>query len=200
MLLHGWRAPGDDLVPLARQLAAPGTRFLVPAGPLPEPNGGRAWWSLDTNERPAHAWSDELPPGHRPNGQVAAARGAVQALLRDARRRYAPESTAIVGFSQGAMLALDVAIAAAPEVDRVAVLSGVLLADTLPNLRARPPSAARPAVFVAHGSADSAVPFGAGQSIRSVLEPRGYAVTWHPFDGGHEIPSAVISALRAFLT
>jgi phospholipase/carboxylesterase len=199
VLLHGWRAHGDDLVPLARQLARPGMRFLVPAAPLREPNGGRAWWSLDTDERPAQVWGDELPAHHRPNRQVTAAREAVQALLHDARRRYAPESTALVGFSQGAMLALDVAIAGAPEVDRVAVLSGALLADTLDSERARSPSAARPALFVAHGRADSAVPFGAGQGIRSVLQPRGYRVDWHVFDGGHEIPSAVVSALRAFL-
>src|ERR1700748_2641501 len=33
VLLHGWGAPGDDLVPLAEALARPGTRFFTPAAP-----------------------------------------------------------------------------------------------------------------------------------------------------------------------
>jgi phospholipase/carboxylesterase len=46
VLLHGWRAPGDDLVPLAEDLVRPGTRCFVPEGPLVELGGGRAWWHL----------------------------------------------------------------------------------------------------------------------------------------------------------
>jgi phospholipase/carboxylesterase len=199
VLLHGWGARGDDLVPLARALSRPGARFLVPAAPLSESGGGRAWWHLDPNTRPAHAASDELPKGHRPSPQLTASREAVQALLRDAKQRYAPESIAIGGFSQGAMLSLDVALAADPPVDRVAVLSGVLLADSLPALHAHAPNPARPSVLVTHGSADTIVPFRGGQSIASVLEPRGYRVTWVPFEGGHEIPPLVVTRLREFL-
>lgn len=199
MLLHGWGASGDDLVPLARTLAGPGTRFLVPAAPLAESNGGRAWWHFHGGNRPPHAWKDELPAGHHANAQVTAARQAVQALLRDAKRQYAPESIAIAGFSQGAMLALDVALAADPAIDRVAVLSGVLLADSLALLHASASEGPRPAVFIAHGSSDAVVPFRAAESIPLILEPRGYRVTWAPFDGGHEIPREVVSRLREFL-
>ena len=35
VVLHGWGAPGDDLVPLAEALARPGVRFFVPAGRCP---------------------------------------------------------------------------------------------------------------------------------------------------------------------
>ena len=199
VLLHGWGARGDDLVPLARALARPGARFLMPAAPLPESGGGRAWWHLDPQTRPAHALSDELPEGHRPSAPLAASREAVQALLRDAKERYAPDSIAVGGFSQGAMLSLDVALAADPAVDRVAVLSGVLLADSLPALRAQPPGAARPAVLVTHGSSDPILPFRSAERIASVLEPRGYRVTWLPFEGGHEIPPLVVTRLREFL-
>src|SRR6185436_6402729 len=51
VLLHGFGAPGDDLVPLARELdAPPGTRFVFPEAPLrlpPQYGGGRAWWMID---------------------------------------------------------------------------------------------------------------------------------------------------------
>ena len=52
VVLHGWGAPGDDLVPLAEALQRPGVRFFVPAAPLPEMGGGRAWWHLDPYARP----------------------------------------------------------------------------------------------------------------------------------------------------
>jgi phospholipase/carboxylesterase len=197
LLLHGWRAQGNDLVGLARELAHARARFLVPAAPLAEPGGGRAWWRLDGADRPAHVWKDELPPDFRPNAGVAAARQAVQAVLRDARQRYAPDSIALVGFSQGAMLALDVALAADPPVDRVAVLSGVLLADALPALHVKKP--ALPAVFVSHGRSDPVLPFAGGASIETVLAPYGYQVKFVPFEGGHQIPRTVVEQLRAFL-
>jgi phospholipase/carboxylesterase len=197
VLLHGFRAHGDDLVPLARRLAQPRTRFLVPAAPLSEPNGGRAWWRLDGGSRPAPAWKDDVSPEHLPNPQVSAARQAIQALLRDARQRYAPDTIAIAGFSQGAMLALDVAIAAEPPVARVAALSGVVLADSLPALHRGQPSP--PAVFVSHGRKDPVLPFAGGASIETVLGAHGYRVTFAPFDGGHEIPAAVVAELGRFL-
>src|SRR5690606_6768303 len=154
------------------------------------PAGGRAWWHLDQPDRPAHAWSDELPPSFRPNRSVERARHAVQSLLRGARQRYAPESVALVGFSQGGMLALDVALQRDPRVDRVAVLSGVLIADSLPALHAAQPP--HPRVFISHGKSDPVLPFQGGASIRTILEPRGFPISWHPFRGGHEIPRDVV--------
>src|SRR5258708_37201921 len=78
IVLHGWGAPGDDLVPLAEALNRPGVRFFVPAAPLSEVGGGRAWWHLDPNTRPPHASTDQPPPGFLPTPAAAAARTAVQ--------------------------------------------------------------------------------------------------------------------------
>jgi phospholipase/carboxylesterase len=196
VLLHGWGAPGDDLVSLARELARPRTRFLVPAAPLPERGGGRAWWHIDTG-RPAKVDTDELPAAFQPSAQVAASRRALQELLREAVQRYAPESVAVAGFSQGAQLALDLALAADPRVDRVGVLSGALLADSLAALHAAKPP--WPAVFVSHGQTDRVLPFSGGKSIETLLARRGYPVTFFPFPGGHAIPPEVVAALGRFL-
>src|SRR5688572_27841194 len=69
ILLHGFSAAGDVLVPLGQRLARPGVRFLVPAAPLPQGNG-RAWWYFDPADRPAQAWSDQLPEGYREHPRV----------------------------------------------------------------------------------------------------------------------------------
>ena len=51
ILLHGFGAPGDDLLVLADVLSsAAGTRWIFPEGPLPLNMGlgaSRAWWLID---------------------------------------------------------------------------------------------------------------------------------------------------------
>jgi phospholipase/carboxylesterase len=196
VLLHGWGAAGDDLVPLADDLVRPGVRCFVPEGPLVEMGGGRAWWHLD-DQRPVHAYDDQPPADHQPNPQVAASRELLLALLARIRQRFQPRRLALAGFSQGGMLALDVALAARPPVDRVAVLSGVLLADSLPALHA--PDAPRLPVLVTHGRSDQQLRFAGGERASQILQRHGFPVTWLPFSGGHEIPTPVMEALRAFL-
>lgn len=197
VVLHGWGAPGDDLVSLARRLEGPRSRFFVPAAPLPKGPNGRAWWSLEPGQRPVHAWHDAAPPDYRPHAQVTSARRAVQRLVRDIRSRYRPERVALVGFSQGGMLSLDVALAGDPPIDRVGVLSGLIIADSLTGLHAA--RAPRPTFLVSHGRADSVLPFEAGESTARLLEKYGFATTFLAFDGGHTIPLEVVSALKTFL-
>jgi phospholipase/carboxylesterase len=197
VFLHGWGAPGDDLVSLGHALAHPRARFFFPAGPLSELGGGRAWWHLDPQDRPAHAWTDQQAAGHQPHQQVAAARAAIQELLRTIQQRHRPDTLVLGGFSQGAMLSIDVALAAAPAVDRVVALSGVMLADSLPALRA--PRPRKPPVFVSHGRQDPVLPFRGGESCKELLERQGYPVTWRPFEGGHEIPAGIVEEVRHFL-
>jgi len=198
VLLHGWGAPGDDLVGLARMLAPahPRARVFVPAAPLPEFGGGRAWWHLDPHAAPEYARDDQAP-AREPHPDLKAARVAVQSVLRTVRQRYAPDRLCLAGFSQGAMLSLDVALDAAPPVDRVAALSGLLLVDSLASLRAA--RATRPAVFISHGRGDTRLPFSGGERAQQLLQRHGYQVVFHPFDGGHEIPPEIVSALGQFL-
>jgi phospholipase/carboxylesterase len=190
VLLHGWGARGDDLVSLGQRLARPRTRFFLPAGPLHR-GSGRAWWHLE--ERPAYAHEAKTPAGYQPSLAVARARRAVQALLSRVRQSHAPDRLVLGGFSQGAMLALDVALAGPPRVDRVAALSGLLLADSVASLlRAREP---HPAVLVTHGRSDRVLPFAGSEAAARLLAERGFPVTFHPFAGGHQIPENVVQAL-----
>jgi phospholipase/carboxylesterase len=197
VVLHGWGAPGDDLVPLAEALERPGVRFFVPAAPLPEMGGGRAWWHLDPYTRPPHAVSDQMAPGFQPTAAVVEARVAVQGLVASVVERYAPATVALMGFSQGAMLSIDVALAGTPGVDRVVAMSGVLLMDSVPSLTA--PRLTRPRFLLSHGRQDPVVPFAGGARAKEVLEKSGFDVTFRPFDGGHEIPPPVLADAEQFL-
>jgi phospholipase/carboxylesterase len=192
VLLHGYGASGDDLVSLARSLAHPRTRYVVPAGPLALPNSGRAWWPL--KQRSAYNAEQELQV---PSEQLEQARAAVQGVLRTIRERYAPEALFLLGFSQGAMLALDVAVQMSPLVDRVAVLSGALPVDTAKQLRK--PRSVRPSVFVSHGRQDQVLRFAGAEHLVEQLKSSDYSVSFSPFNGGHEISSGTVVLLKEFL-
>ena len=54
-------------------------------------------------------------------------------------------------------------------------------------------------VFLAHGRSDPMLPFAVADRFRKKLQAAGVKVTWFPFDGGHEIPAAVVIELNKFL-
>ena len=91
ILLHGFGAPGNDLVPLADVLDVPtGTRFIFPEGPLTlsfGPRDARAWWLIDMARIAqdqaagrARDLSNEIPKG------LAPARDTMLAFLKEVER------------------------------------------------------------------------------------------------------------------
>lgn len=202
VLLHGWGAPGDDLVPLAQELDAPkGTRFVFPEAPLSLSMGfgdARGWWMLDLERRQreiaagrARDLSREVPKG------LAEARAMVAALLDELDRRPGPPPLVLGGFSQGAMLAGDVALHTDQPLAGLVLLSGTLLAsDEWTPLMAKRKGLR---VFQSHGSADPLLPSFIAEQLRDLLVQAGLSVEWVGFRGGHEIPGIVLDKLGAFL-
>lgn len=205
ILLHGFGAPGDDLVPLADWIAAPtGTRFLFPEAPLSLSMGfgdSRAWWLIDMARLEADRaagrvrdLSQEVPRG------LPQAREALEGFLAALPRAMPIDftHTVIGGFSQGAMLTCDLVMRTAQPIAGLIQLSGTLLAkqDWRPTLAKR---AGLP-VFQSHGVADSVLPYVMAERLRDELTKAGLAVEWHNFRGGHEIPEMVLRRLGIFLT
>lgn len=202
ILMHGFGAPGDDLVGLAPYLDAP-VRFVFPEAPL-ELGGlygdSRAWWLLDLArlERElasgrAHDRSGEVPDG------LAAARDHVVRLVDQVKARFSIDESQLVlgGFSQGAMVALDVALHLDKAPRALVLMSGTLLAESIWQ-----PRLARLAgvpVLMSHGRHDQLLPFAAAEDLRDRLKAAGAAVDWVPFAGGHEIPPIVVDAAKSLL-
>ena len=202
VLLHGWGAPGDDLVPLGHEIDAPsGTRFVFPEAPLMLQMGfgdSRGWWMLDLEQRQreiaagrARDLSRKIPEG------LAVARAKVIALLDELERRLGAKQMVLGGFSQGAMLACDVALHTGKPLAGLVMLSGTLLAaDEWTPLM---PKRKGLRVFQSHGSADPLLPSFMAESLRDLLNQAGLPVEWVGFRGGHEIPGVVLEKLGGFL-
>jgi phospholipase/carboxylesterase len=203
VLLHGFGAPGDDLVPFWRTLGAPaGTRFVFPEAPLELGAGyanGRAWWHIDLEAR-VRRQAQGLPPDLRqvPDGLVAA-RGKVDALLRELPGAMGapPAKVVLGGFSQGAMLSLDVALHSEHAFAGLVLLSGTLIAAD--EWAARYDLRRGLPVFMSHGRDDDLLPFSIAEGLRDQLHAHGLPVEWLPFRGGHGIPWEVLEGAGAFL-
>jgi phospholipase/carboxylesterase len=205
VLLHGFGAPGDDLVPLWRQLDVPrNTRFAFPEAPI-ELGGGygdsRAWWMIDivaleraVREGTLRDRSKEVPEG------MSEAREQVALMLSELERELgaAPESVVLGGFSQGAMLSCDLALRSDRPLLGLVLMSGTLLAEdewtaAAPRRRGLP-------VLQSHGRDDPLLSFAQAELLRDLLRDAGLAVSFVPFNGGHGIAPNVLDALGAFIT
>ncbi|MEO7112218.1 MAG: dienelactone hydrolase family protein [Polyangiaceae bacterium] len=204
VLLHGFGAPGEDLVSLWRVIdAPPGTRFVFPAAPLAlgGPFGdGRAWWMVDVSRFQRAAMSGKVDDMIRetPDGLHEVRKMAV-AMLDDIEKKLGVTRDKIVlgGFSQGSMLALDVALhAEVPPAALVLMSSTLIAADEWRPLFASKKSIP---IFQSHGKDDPILPFEVAEQLRDELEAAGFAVTFIPFRGGHGIPNEVIDGLGPFL-
>jgi phospholipase/carboxylesterase len=201
VLLHGYASSAEHWIPYGLTIPFPPQgRFLFPMAPyhVSRPDGqidGRAWWSLDLA---AHRRSVGLGVDLReedPAGLMRAAR-LVRSTL-DVEGNAAKHPFVLGGFSQGAMVACEVAFASNAPLAALVILSGT------PNSRAgwSAGMAERKGmpVFMAHGRADDVLPFDLAEKLHQQMAAAGLSVTFVAFEGGHEIPGDVVAALGTFL-
>ena len=167
ILLHGYGADGDDLIGLAPCWAdgIPHVGFIAPHAPFPCEMApvGRQWFSLGDRS------SESMLAGTR-----EAARALDQFIDNELQRHdLPPHRLALVGFSQGTMMSLFVALRRPEPIAGVVGYSGRLIGPALlaGETRTTPP------VTLVHGSADEMVPATALQEAETALTAAGIAVT-----------------------
>ena len=183
VFLHGYGADGKDLIEIGKQWQKllPDTAFVAPNAP--EPCGmspmGRQWFPLsmrDPNER----WIG-----------VEKARPVLDAFLdEDLRGHNLPDSAlAIVGFSQGTMMALHVGLRRARAPAAILGYSGILVGpEHLAQATARTPKGEPPPVLLVHGEADETIPVDAMFQSADDLAAANIPTQWHLSRGiGHGI-------------
>jgi len=216
VLLHGFGAPGTDLVPLARMLNVPqDLRFAFPAAPLSlaeetdEDGGGgdfgfaeaRAWWLIDMNkiQRALYTGGWREISREEPVGLTAAREQLNQALDELQAKLNVPTGQLVLGgFSQGAMLSMDLALRGSRPLAGLVLWSGTIIAEniwlqSLKNRRGLP-------ILQSHGQQDPILPFPVALSLRDHLLEAGLPTEFLSFHGGHEIPLPVLQATSRFLT
>lgn len=192
IFLHGYGADGADLLGLADPLAPhlPGTAFYAPDAPEPCANNpfGRQWFPIP--------WLDGSSEAQARDGMARAVddlNAFIDKVLAD--EAIGPENLALVGFSQGTMMALHVAPRRDKAVAGVVGFSGRLLSpEALTEARVKPP------VMLIHGDADPMVPFADMGLAADALAGADFEVYTHVMKGtGHGIAPDGLSMALAFL-
>lgn len=169
LLLHGFGSSGTDMISLAPQWqeALPDTLFLAPHAPqrCGMMGAGYQWWGLS---------------GFAPSALAAGAASAAPAIdafidRKLAQYGLAEADLALVGFSQGTMMALHIGLRRPRAVAAVVGYSG-MLAGTM-GLASE--DLAKPPVLLVHGTADPVVPIAALHMSESELKRLGVEVTTH---------------------
>lgn len=184
VLMHGYGAPGDDLVSLAdelvRRVPRP-LRVVVPAAPIAMSHGGRAWYEIDSAEAPA---------------QTERACVAIEGVIETLAARGVSASRVIVGgFSQGGILSIETALRGHVRLAGIAVLSG----RALPHAETDYGRLASLRIFQAHGRADARIAFAQGEAFGAAATRAGAVLEPVVFDGGHTIPPEVVVALARWI-
>ncbi|MGQ4274263.1 alpha/beta hydrolase [Terrihabitans sp. B22-R8] len=190
IFLHGYGADGNDLLGLGSEWARalPNTEFVSPHAPevCIQNAQGRQWWDLSDRSDEAR-WAGVQRAAPRLDAFIDA----------EIKRTGLPASRiALVGFSQGTMMALHVGLRRADRLGAIVGYSGVIAgAEHLgAQIRSRPP------VFLAHGTLDQVIPVDALVQTVEALAENGVPRKWHVAHGmAHGIDRVGLAAAADFL-
>ncbi len=179
LMLHGWGANYQDLVPLAEMLDLPGFGYLFPNAPFDhyQAPGGRAWYDLENfpdckllpqSQEILLDWLTSLPE----------------------QTGVPLERTIMAGFSQGGAMTLDVGLGL--PFAGLCSLSGYLHYEPQP-LDSTPP------VLIIHGTQDPVVPITAAKQAQEKLTAIGVNVQYQEFDMAHEIQIPALELLQKYV-
>ena len=190
ILLHGYGSNGADLLSLAPYWAKAlaGAAFVAPNGveSVPQVPGGYQWFPISN-----------LDPHLMEQGARNAARSLDRFIDRELEKHGLDETRlALVGFSQGAMMALHVGLRRAKPVAGIIGFSGVLVGGR----KLKEEMKSKPPVLLVHGDRDPTIPIAAMFDSAEALASADHGARWHVSYGvGHSIGQDGLDLGGAFL-
>ncbi|MFT4150251.1 MAG: prolyl oligopeptidase family serine peptidase [Paracoccaceae bacterium] len=186
ILLHGVNARGRDVASLTRGWRLPGTVIVAPDAPFrsDESPDARQWFSIRG-----------ITPQTRPE-RVLGARGGFDGIIAAAMEAQGlagrPDRLALIGFSQGAIMALDAVASGRWPAAAVVAFSG--------RYATPDPQPAHTPALVIHGAADPAIPVSESLNARACLHAAGCRVDLAVQPGvGHWVSPEGAAMAEAFL-
>lgn len=193
VFLHGYGSDGADLLGLAEQLGShlPDTSFVAPDAPerVPGAPSGYQWFSIPrfdgTSEETMRA------------GLAKSTEDLTEFLTQRATyEKVPPQNVALLGFSQGAMMAMHVAPRLNTQIAAVIAISGRLVEPE----RLEAEATSKPPILLVHGTEDEVVPFGNMAFAGNELTRAGFNVYAHVMEGtGHSIAPDGLQTALGFL-
>lgn len=188
VLLHGYGADGEDLIGLAQPLGdvLPDALFVSPNAPTrcAQNPFGFEWFPIGLDR--GYTWADGAPMARPGIVEFIEAQWAYTGLTA--------ADTFVVGFSQGAMMALHVGLAMTSPLRGIVAFAGALIPPEGFEVAPKAP------VCLIHGDVDQVVDVAQTRDAARILGDRGYDVSLHISPGvGHGISQDGLEFAAAFM-
>ncbi len=191
ILMHGYGSDEKDLFELAK--AFPENYFIVsPRAPyVATGTNGYQWYEMTeiNGQRDGNAQ------------QLAQSRTTIATFITQVSKKYkvAPGSIYLSGFSQGAIMSYQVGLTQPNLINGIAVLSGMIYPSFQKSIKPTP-ALQKLKIFVAHGAADTRIPYAKGKAAKDLLASKGITLEFHEYMGmGHSITADVIRDMNKWL-
>ncbi len=191
LTLHGRGANALDLLGLAPYLCDGKFLMICPQGPLESPIGPNAV---------GYAWHPMSMGGPPDVEAILSSRNRLQQFLDECLKRYPIDQNklAILGFSQGGVMAYSLALAEPQRFAALAVLSSWLPEELVSQLSIADSIQSLP-TLVQHGSEDPMIQVGRARDSVERLRQMRLPLTYREYDMGHEISPRSLTDLSAWL-
>lgn len=210
VLCHGFGAPGDDLAGFGPELQralpalARSARIVFPRAPLSLESLGwgdaRAWWMIDMAKLQLAMHTGQVRDlrRERPEGMVEARDQLIELLVNLQQETQLPWSRFVLGgFSQGAMLTVEVLRHLPERIGGAILFSGTLINES--EWRQPCENLSGLSIVQSHGRSDVILPYSLATELCQLLREQGAEVNFIEFGGGHGVPQPAIQGALSLL-
>ncbi len=187
LMLHGLNSNERDLMGLAPLLDA---RLALASARAPNQLGPDAFAWFAVRFDPRGSVIDVA--------QERASRQRLELFIGELRARYKPAALYVLGFSQGGIMALSLALTRPGLTDGAVVLSARLLPEVLAELPPRPWPVRVP-VFLGHGLQDTVIPVQQARRARDALAELPVELAYREYVLGHGIAAETVEHINQWL-
>ena len=187
IVLHGWGANQHDLVPFVRNLNLKNYYSFFPNAPFDVPGTagrGKGWFSFPINDESEN--------------ELVQSKVQLLAHINEVEKRgFSLTNIVIMGFSQGAAMALEILLSKRKRIGAVISLSGFLIDGS--NFHTLNDAIKQTPIFLAHGQHDTILPLKRAKLSAKALKNAGLKITWREYPMAHEIIADEVEDIRGFL-
>ncbi len=189
-LFHGYGSNEEDLFSFAPELP-PELCVISVRAPYPMPPYGYAWYAINFDAN-FGKWSDVEQAKKSVGKMVSFIQEAIEAYHLDA------DKISLLGFSQGTVLSLAIALSYPDMVQNVIGLSGYIDEKTLVESYEKKDHS-HLKMYISHGEVDPVIPFSWAQRTPPILEKLGIDHIFEKFPTGHGVSQENFYAMNAWL-
>jgi len=188
--LHGYGSSAEAFARVGRRLADAGLIVAIPEASYP----------FLVNEKLGYDWFllHEGDDAMQLRAGMLEAADHLPGVVTDLRRRYRIDRVYVLGFSQGAIMAVVVGANHSGLFDGI-ITFGLPAFDTAWFLDDTLNTSCDLKVLIIHGTQDQRAPIAASERARDTLRAAGYDVTFRTFPGGHSVPNDQLEFVQTWL-